>query len=542
VSRPNVVEQSFHGPADRRSALDRAHRGDLVGAFGTVASHDTERRRTLRRRLATLAAVVGPGLIVLVADNDAGGLSVYAQAGQDQRTGLLWLLLLLAPVLFVNQEMVARLGAVTGAGHARLIFERFGRWWGAFALGDLLVLNVLIVATDFIGVTLALGYLGVSRFLALPAALGFLLAVTAGGGYRFWERAMCAMVAVDVLLIPLALLVHHGGAAGVTPPLALGTTDDAFFVLALVGTMAAPWQLFLQQSIVVDKRITARWLGYARVDTALGTVAMIVGAAVVLVTCAAAFGGTAFAGHFSDAGAVARELTTTSGPAVGTIFAIVLLDASLLGASAVALSGAYAVGDVLGVRHSLHRRWSDAPAFRATYVATAVAGLAIALQPVVPFDMVTDGAQALAGVLLPSACVFLILLCNDPVVLGPRTNPHWLNALAALGVAFLVIVSAFLAVTTALPWVDERLVVVALCGAAVTFFAAWGIVLAVEALRRRGPAVQGWWERVTWTMPAIEALAPAPLTRGRTFGLLLLRVYVLVTVGLTVARIVRLGH
>ena len=542
MSRPNVVEQSFHGPADRRSALDRAHRGDVVGAFGTVASHDTEPRRTLRRRLATLAAVVGPGLIVLVADNDAGGLSVYAQAGQDQRIGLLWLLLLLAPVLFVNQEMVARLGAVTGAGHARLIFERFGRWWGTFALGDLLVLNVLIVATDFIGVTLALGYLGVSRFLALPAALGFLLAVTAGGGYRFWERAMCAMVAVNVLLIPLALLVHHGSAAGVTPPLALGTSDDAFFVLALVGTMAAPWQLFLQQSIVVDKRITARWLGYARVDTALGTAAMIVGAAVVLVTCAAAFGGTAFAGRFSDAGAVARELTTTSGSAVGTIFAIVLLDASLLGASAVALSGAYAVGDVLGVRHSLHRRWSDAPAFRATYVATAVVGLAIALQPLVPFDMVTDGAQALAGVLLPSACVFLILLCNDPVVLGPRTNPHWLNALAALGVAFLVIVSAFLAVTTALPWVDERLVVVALCAAAVTFFAAWGVMLAVEALRRREPPVQGWWERLTWTMPAIEALAPAPLTRGRTFGLLLLRAYVLVTVGLTVARIVRLGH
>ena len=534
-----IVESSFHGPADRRFALDRAHRGDVDGAFGTIASHDTAPRRSLRRRLATLAAIVGPGLIVLVADNDAGGLSVYAQAGQDYGTSLVWVLVLLAPVLFINQEMAARLGAVTGAGHARLIFERFGRWWGTFALGDLLVLNLLIVATDFIGMTLALGELHISRYLAVPAAVAFLLVVSAGGSFRRWERAMFAMVAFDALLVPLALLVHGGHASvpALAPPGA--SADQVLLLVALVGTTAAPWQLFLQQSSVVDKRVTARWLSYARVDTAIGATCMVLSAAVVLIACAAAFGGTSLAGRFTDAGAVARGLRLTSGGAAGTIFALVLLNASLLGAAAVTLSSAYAVGDVLGVKHSLRRGWQEAPRFHATFAATIAAGAAIALVPGVPVGLITNAVQALAGALLPSACVFLLLLCNDAAVLGPQTNPRWLNALGALEVGFLMVISAFLAITTALPRADERVLIAALAAAGSAFFLAWGVVLAVEAHRRGEPAIRGWWERRTWTMPPIEALTAPPHTRGRTFGLVLLRGYLLAAVAFIAMRIVQ---
>lgn len=130
-SAATVVRGTFTPPSERRSVLDRAHVGDIEGALGTVIAFDTAPRRSLLRRLATLLAIMGPGLVVMVADNDAGGLSIYAQAGQNYGTSLLWVLVLLAPVLFINQEMVARLGAVTGAGHARLIVERFGRRWGA---------------------------------------------------------------------------------------------------------------------------------------------------------------------------------------------------------------------------------------------------------------------------------------------------------------------------------------------------------------------------------------------------------------------------
>ena len=180
----DVIEAPFRSAVNRRSASDRAHIGDIVGAMGTVASHDVGPRRSLRRRMVTLAAVMGPGLIVMAGDNDAGSLSVYAQAGQNHGLRLMWILVLLAPVLVVNQEMAVRLGAVTGAGHARLIVERFGRTWGAFALGDLLVVNLLTIVTEFIGVTLALGYFGVSRYVAVPIAAAALVAVTSSGSFR----------------------------------------------------------------------------------------------------------------------------------------------------------------------------------------------------------------------------------------------------------------------------------------------------------------------------------------------------------------------
>src|SRR6516164_6059742 len=167
------MEQEATDVEATSSVLDAAHEGDIRGAFGTIRQHDVEARRSWGARLLTLFAIMGPGLIVMVGDNDAGGVSTYAQAGQNYGLTLLWTLPLLIPVLIVNQEMVVRLGAVTGVGHARLINERFGKFWGAFSVGDLFVLNFLTIATEFIGISLALGYFGVSEYISVPiAALG----------------------------------------------------------------------------------------------------------------------------------------------------------------------------------------------------------------------------------------------------------------------------------------------------------------------------------------------------------------------------------
>src|ERR1700737_1656013 len=155
------------------------HVGDIHGAFGTIKLSDVTPRRTWRRRLLTLAAIVGPGIIVMVGDNDAGGGSTYAQAGQNYGYSLLWTLVLLIPVLIVNQEMVVRLGAVTGVGHARLIKERFGRFWAWFSVGDLFLLNFLTIVTEFIGVGLSAQYFGVSKHIAVPLAALVLIAITA---------------------------------------------------------------------------------------------------------------------------------------------------------------------------------------------------------------------------------------------------------------------------------------------------------------------------------------------------------------------------
>src|SRR5271169_4814201 len=178
------------------AVLDAAHVGDIQGAFGTIRQHDVGARRSVAARLLTLLAIMGPGLIVMVGDNDAGGVATYAQAGQNYGLTLLWTLPLRIPVLVVNQEMVVRLGAVTGVGHARLINERFGRFWGAFSVGDLFILNFLTIATEFIGVSLALDYFGVSEYVSVPIAAVTLVAMTATGSFRRWERFMFVFIGV----------------------------------------------------------------------------------------------------------------------------------------------------------------------------------------------------------------------------------------------------------------------------------------------------------------------------------------------------------
>src|SRR5579862_1466593 len=199
-------------PTRERAVLDSAHVGDIRGAFGTIGQHDTGARRSWRARALALLAIIGPGLIVMVGDNDAGGVATYSQAGQNYGTSLLWVLLLLIPVLVVNQEMVVRLGAVTGVGHAKLIYERFGRFWGWFSVVDLFVLNFLTVVTEFIGVSLALGYFGVSKYVAVPIAAVALVAITATGSFRAWERSMFVFVFANFLVIPLFFIAHpHWG-------------------------------------------------------------------------------------------------------------------------------------------------------------------------------------------------------------------------------------------------------------------------------------------------------------------------------------------
>src|SRR5258708_3187809 len=196
----------------RGAALDSAHVGDIKGAFGTISTDDVGARTSGSARLKTLLAIVGPGLIVMIGDNDAGAFSTYGQAGQTYGTRLLWTFLLLVPVLYVNQEMVLRLGAVTGVGHARLILERFGRFWGAFSVIDLFILNALTIVTEFIGIALAASYLGVPKIVAVILASLVIVFAASTGSFRRFERIAMVFCAGSLLLVPGYLLAH--------PPLA----------------------------------------------------------------------------------------------------------------------------------------------------------------------------------------------------------------------------------------------------------------------------------------------------------------------------------
>jgi Mn2+/Fe2+ NRAMP family transporter len=536
-------------PPRERAVLDSAHVGDIQGAFGTISQHDTAARRSWRARALTLAAIIGPGLIVMVGDNDAGGVATYSQAGQTYGTSLLWVLLLLIPVLIVNQEMVVRLGAVTGVGHARLINERFGRFWGWFSVGDLFLLNFLTIVTEFIGVSLALSYFGVSEYLSVPIAAVLLVAITASGSFRRWERVMFVFVFANLLVIPLFFMSHPkiGPIAHdlVVPGIAGGANSTSvLLIIAIVGTTVAPWQLFFQQSNVIDKRITPRWINYERLDTWIGAFIVVLGAAGLVAISAFALHNRGF-GLFQDAGRTASDLKRSLGSVAGAFFAVILLNASLIGAGALTLSTSYAFGDMFGTKSSLHRSFNDARSFYLIFAGLIAGAAAIVLIPGAPLGVITTSVQALAGVLLPSATVFLLLLCNDRAVLGPWRNPGWLNVLATVIVATLVLLSLILMATTVFPTIDVTsfaLIGGGVFAVALLGFGAWtlrnsrtrGDVTVIDELPSTVPKSQ-------WTMPQLTFLEPAVWSTGKKAAMLGLRGYLVVSVVLLIVKAAQLS-
>ncbi len=533
------------GPA----VFENAYTGDIHGAFGTIRVSDVARRRTWRQRLLTLLTIMGPGLIVMVGDNDAGGVATYAQAGQNYGPSLLWTLLLLVPVLIVNQEMCVRLGAVTGVGHGRLILERFGKFWGAFSVADLFILNFLTLVTEFIGVSLAMSYFGISPTISVPLAAAGLILMTITGSFRRWERFMYGFMLVNLVAIPLALLVHPDIGVVVHDTIVPGVqggldSTALLLIISIVGTTVAPWQLYFQQSNVVDKRITPRWINYERWDTVLGSFVTEIGAGALLIAAAFAFANTGLAGQFSDAGAVATGLSQTVGPAAGAMFAIFLLDAAIIGAAAVTLATSYAFGDVFGLRHSLHRGVGQAKGFYGSYCLLVALAAGIVLIPSAPLGLITMGVQALAGVLLPSATVFLLLLCNDRKVLGPWVNPRWLNVVASAIVGILLLLSLVLVVTTLFPDLDATLVTGVLGGVTALALIGLGLLEARDLARRQtgfdgaaAPRV----DRDTWRMPPLALLERPVWSTSRKISMLALRGYLVVASLLLVVRVVQLA-
>jgi Mn2+/Fe2+ NRAMP family transporter len=528
------------------AVLDEAHLGDIRGALGTIRQTDWAPRRTWKAKLVTLLAIIGPGLIVMVGDNDAGGVATYAQAGQNYGYSLLWTLLLLVPVLIVNQEMVVRLGAVTGVGHARLINERFGRFWGFFSVGDLFILNFLTIVTEFIGISLGARYFGLSPFVVVPVAAVLLIGITVTGNFRRWERAMFVFLVASLLIVPLAWLSHPDGgevARGLFVPSVNGglSSDAILLIIAIVGTTVAPWQLFFQQSNVIDKRITPRWMAYERADTVLGAFVVIVGAAAIMMATAASFTGSSEFGAFTDALGTATGLASQVGPAVGAIFALLLIDASIIGACAVTLATSYAFGDVFGLRHSLHRSFKDAKVFYGSYTGLVAVAASIVLIPNAPLGLITTAVQALAGVLLPSATVFLILLCNDRDVLGPWVNPTWLNVVATLIVSILLELSLVLVVTTLSPAIDVALLVLGLTILLVLGLAVGGAWLWRGRVRGARPVLMSAQDRENWRMPPLALLNRPTWSPGRKFAILALRGYLVIAVALLVVKAAQLA-
>jgi Mn2+/Fe2+ NRAMP family transporter len=533
---------------NRGATLDSAHVGDIRGALGTISLDDLAPRRGMPAKLKTLLAIVGPGLIVMVGDNDAGAFSVYGQAGQDYGTRLLWTFALLIPVLYVNQEMVLRLGAVTGVGHARLILERFGRFWGAFSVIDLFILNALTIVTEFIGITLAAGYLGIPKVIAVGMAAVVIVASALTGSFRRFERIAMIFCAGSLLLIPVYVLSHPAAgqiARGFLVPSVPGGGGQLatvmLLIIGIVGTTVAPWQLFFQQSYVIDKRITPRFIRYEKVDLIIGIGVVIIGGAAIMGAMTAAFAHTAAAGHYTDAAGLASGLAAYAGQTAGALFAVALLDAAMIGAFAVSLSTAYALGDVLGLKHSLHRGARQAKGFYVVYAALIAGAAAVVLVPGAPLGLLIEGVQVLAGVLLPSATVFLLLLCNDKAVLGPWVNGRWTNAITSVVITVLITLSLILTASVAIPHITAGQIGAILAGCGAVAVLAAGGLLARRAVRGGGTGPVDRSGRDSWRMPRLVTLTAPPMSSARKIGMTALRAYLGVAMVVVIIRIVQVA-
>lgn len=552
MTQRKSIHDSIQVNSGDSAVLDSAHIGDIRGAFGTIKQGDTAARTNWKQRWQTMLAILGPGLIVMVGDNDAGAFSTYTQAGQNYGTSLLWTLLLLVPVLYVNQEMVLRLGAVTGVGHARLIFERFGKFWGAFSVIDLFLLNALTIVTEFIGISLGLDYLGVSRIWGVGISAVIIIAAASTGDFRRFERFSMVLVFASLLVVPIVVMVHPapGQIAHdfLIPQMPKDSklSDVMLLIIGIVGTTVAPWQLFFQQSYVIDKRITPRFIRYQRMDLWLGIVLVVIGGVAMMAFAAEAFAGRPEFGNFTDAAGIANGLEKYFGRVPGVFFAIALIDASIIGAIAVSLSTAYALGDVFAVRHSLHRKPSDAKAFYAVYIGLIIVAATLVLTPGTPLGLLTNLVQTLAGVLLPSATVFLLLLCNDKAVLGPWVNSRKLNWFTAAIIAVLVMLSVILTAAVLFPQISDAHILGVLIGGtllgillsfSVKMYEKFRSVRMVSVKTRELSET----ERDNWRMPPLATLAPARLSLSSRMWMLVLRGYLVLAAGLLIVKLVMLA-
>lgn len=430
-----------------------------ISTAGIEATLPPVRGRVVRSRwlysLLTFLTVFGPGLIVMEADNDAGAVSTYVQAGAQYGTRLLWILLLLLPVTYFIQEMVVRLGIATGKGHAAMIYQRFGRWWGLFSLIDLQLVNFLTLVTEFAAISLALAHMKISPNVGVPLAALVLIVMVLSGSYRRWERVTVFLCLLDLAWIVIAFKVRPPVGeilhSSLVPGLPHGGVSASliFLIIAIVGTTIAPWQLFFQQSCIADKRLRFSDVKWARLDTFLGAVfTIIVAGCMMLAGNAAKMHGI----NFVDPAQMANDLHVFSGGMFRSAILLLMINAAVLGTTAISLSSAWAYGEVKGWPHSLEMPIRKAPGFYLTYVLCVGLAAAIVLIPGAPLQLIILGVQVLAGIMLPSAIIFLQLLLNDKELLGEQyVNKRWNNRVNWTIIIVLFILSLILAAQVAAP-------------------------------------------------------------------------------------------
>ena len=398
------------------------------------------------RGVRLLWLLIGPGVLVFLGENDAPSMLSYSADGARYGIGFFIPFVVLTFVMgYVVQEMTVRLGAVTHRGHAELIFDRFGKFWGLFAMGDLVLGNFLTLVTEFIGVRAGLGFFGIRPIIAIGGALVIVAGAITTGRYWTWERITMGLAIFNGLFIPAAILArpnwHAVGSALVTwKPFPGGNQYEILvLILATIGATVTPWMLFFQQSAVVDKGMQPRDINAGRFDTILGVLLASVFAIAAILATAPLFHHGIHAADF-QAAQFAEALEPLIGHTGAALFALGIFEAGIVAAIAISTSSAYAFGEVLKTGHSLNRPLRDAWPFYLVLLGSASAAAALVLIPKFPLEFVVLTVNVIAVLAMPPALAFLLLLVNDREVMGEHVNGTWAN-IAGITVTVVLIIA-----------------------------------------------------------------------------------------------------
>jgi Mn2+/Fe2+ NRAMP family transporter len=421
--------------------IDRAHDRERVWT--------TRQQRGFRSWLRLMWLLIGPGVLVMLGENDGPSMLSYAATGARFGIGFfLPFVVLTFCMACVVQEMTVRLGAATHRGHAELIFDRFGPFWGWFSMADLALGNFLTLITEFIAIRAGLGFFGIPPAAAVLGALVVLFVALMTHRYWTWERITLGAAAFNLLFVPVALLTHpHWGTVGraliTWRPLPGGLTPDMVLILlADIGATVTPWMLFFQQSAIADKGLTTRDIRFGRFDTVLGAALATLAAVATIVATA-----PLFTHHMSAANFEAAEFAQALQPFVGrwgsALFALGIFEAGMVAAITISISSAYAFGEVAHRPHSLNLPFRQGKSFYLVLVLEAAAAAALVLTPGIPLVYIVLVVNVIAVLAMPPALLFLYLLVNDREIMGELISPRWANALA-LGVVIVLISAGIL--------------------------------------------------------------------------------------------------
>ncbi len=416
------------------------------------------RTRASGRSLRLLWLLAGPGVLVMLGENDGPSMVSYATTGATYGVGFFVPFILATFVMaFIVQEMTVRLGVATRRGHAELIFQRFGPFWGYFAMGDLVFGNVLTLVTEFIAIQAGGLYFGVPAWLSVLLGLGMIIGSLGLRRYATWERMLMGLAAFNLLFIPAALLAHPDGhalahAIATWGPLP-GGFNTAFItlILANIGATVTPWMIFFQQSAVVDKGLTRADLPQGRMDTAMGALVAAVAAIATVVAAAPLFAHHVDVSSFASGADFATALRPFIGSTGATLFALGIVEAGLVAAMTISTSSSYALAETLAAKHSLNLNFSDGGLFYGAAIGSAVVAGAIVLIPGAPLLAMTLTVNVVATLLMAPALLFLLLLVNDREIMRDLAN-GWLGNLAGGTIIIAIsLVGALYGVITVFP-------------------------------------------------------------------------------------------